>query len=465
MANPKKKIMRALKINEISGVDVPAQEGALSVIMKRATPEDENFEKMSALTSPDAGHSHLIALNGSPDGVELNSGFTSYEEGHTHPWVRGAGGEIVIGTARSPDGGDPHIHRIAFMSKADGDELSEEFTEAEDDDEEDEEIDALIDTMKRKFTAEQRKEMATNGLAMSDGAFPIANKGDLSNAIQAFGRAKNKAGAARHIKARAKALNATDLLPDEGLLSVKKNEPADVAGTTVGEENPMTDKNKKAAEPTVADLQAQLAKSNAMAALTDIEKAHYATLKGDDAEAFLNMDADARGDIMKGIAKDAADSDPIEYTTMDGIELRKSAGPALITMAKSNDALRKRLDASEGARVQDTLEKRAVDELPNMPGSVAERAALLKAVDAIEDEGSRKASMAALKASNDAMGAAFVQSGHTGQPAVIHGSPAAELEELSKAHQVANPELTIQQASNEVLKTAKGQELYAKSIN
>ena len=34
-AGRKRRIMRALKINEISGVDVPAQESAVAVIMKR----------------------------------------------------------------------------------------------------------------------------------------------------------------------------------------------------------------------------------------------------------------------------------------------------------------------------------------------------------------------------------------------------------------------------------------------
>src|SRR3990167_8190280 len=46
-------------------------------------------------------------------------------------------------------------------------------------------------TSKRLFTSQQRKTMASSGAAMPDGSFPVANKQDLKNAIQAIGRASN----------------------------------------------------------------------------------------------------------------------------------------------------------------------------------------------------------------------------------------------------------------------------------
>lgn len=67
---------------------------------------------------------------------------------------------------------------------------------------------------KRTFTAAQRQAMAKSGQAMSDGSFPIANESDLKNAIQAVGRASNKASAMAHIKKRARSLGKTDLLPE-----------------------------------------------------------------------------------------------------------------------------------------------------------------------------------------------------------------------------------------------------------
>ncbi len=67
---------------------------------------------------------------------------------------------------------------------------------------------------KRVFTDEERTSMAKEGTAMKDGSYPIANKGDLTNAIQSFGRAKDKKGTKAHIQTRAKALGAEDMLPE-----------------------------------------------------------------------------------------------------------------------------------------------------------------------------------------------------------------------------------------------------------
>ena len=67
---------------------------------------------------------------------------------------------------------------------------------------------------KRDYTDERRAEYASRGMAMPDGSYPIRDVGDLKNAIQAFGRAKNKPAAKKHIKKRARALGRTDLLPD-----------------------------------------------------------------------------------------------------------------------------------------------------------------------------------------------------------------------------------------------------------
>ena len=66
----------------------------------------------------------------------------------------------------------------------------------------------------RKFSEEERKELAKKGLALPNGSFPIVNLDDLKNAILSFGLAKNKSEAAKFIAKRAKALGADDLLPD-----------------------------------------------------------------------------------------------------------------------------------------------------------------------------------------------------------------------------------------------------------
>jgi hypothetical protein len=61
-----------------------------------------------------------------------------------------------------------------------------------------------------KFTADERKEMADKGWSLDDGSFPIRDgddgADDLHRAIQALGRAKDRAKAEAHIVKRAKAI-------------------------------------------------------------------------------------------------------------------------------------------------------------------------------------------------------------------------------------------------------------------
>jgi hypothetical protein len=61
----------------------------------------------------------------------------------------------------------------------------------------------------RKFTMEQRKKLAKEGKAKSDGSFPIENEEDLKNAIKLA-----KKGDRAHVKKRAAALGKTNLIPD-----------------------------------------------------------------------------------------------------------------------------------------------------------------------------------------------------------------------------------------------------------
>jgi len=64
------------------------------------------------------------------------------------------------------------------------------------------------------FTDDQRKRLASQGKAMSDGSYPIRNKEDLSNAIRAVGRGNADHDAIRrHIIKRAIALGAREMIP------------------------------------------------------------------------------------------------------------------------------------------------------------------------------------------------------------------------------------------------------------
>lgn len=72
-----------------------------------------------------------------------------------------------------------------------------------------------LEVYERRFTAKQRKQMASSGQAMPGGRYPIANKSDLRNAIRAVGRGKGDHNAIRqHIIRRAKALGLSSMIPD-----------------------------------------------------------------------------------------------------------------------------------------------------------------------------------------------------------------------------------------------------------
>ena len=67
---------------------------------------------------------------------------------------------------------------------------------------------------KRMFSQERRDDLAKRGMALSDGSYPIESVEDLKNAIQAYGRAKDKEAAKTHIMKRARELGQEDLIPE-----------------------------------------------------------------------------------------------------------------------------------------------------------------------------------------------------------------------------------------------------------
>lgn len=76
-----------------------------------------------------------------------------------------------------------------------------------------------------EFTSRQREKLATEGIAMKDGAFPIRNVTDLKNAIQSIGRADNPSEARKHIEKRARALQQKALIPTNWLTASAIEEP------------------------------------------------------------------------------------------------------------------------------------------------------------------------------------------------------------------------------------------------
>lgn len=68
----------------------------------------------------------------------------------------------------------------------------------------------------REFSSESRERMAERGVALPDGSFPIPDRDALRRAIQSIGRAatEKRAQVIAHIRRRAAALGATEMIPD-----------------------------------------------------------------------------------------------------------------------------------------------------------------------------------------------------------------------------------------------------------
>ena len=159
-----------------------------------------------------------------------------------------------------------------------------------------------------------------------------------------------------------------------------------------------------------AEIEAENTRLNAIVGLTSEERAHFDALPDNMRTAFLGKSAgDRQAEI---VAKNSAD--PVVHTTLDGIEIRKSMGDAMLSLAKSNDALRQSQEVMTKAAEQATLEKRADTELSHIAGDVQMRAAMLKAIDAIPDQTQREGALAALKSKNEVGKAAFQTIGHIG---------------------------------------------------
>jgi hypothetical protein len=129
---------------------------------------------------------------------------------------------------------------------------------------------------KRDFSDEERKKAAESGEALPDGSYPIKTVGDLENAIDAFGRAKDPAKVKAHIIARAKALGATAKLPDSWGVSQKSDFQSPKSEVTMNKEfKDFTPEELAKAHKSAMD-HLGLAKAAHAAHVAEMHKAHDA---------------------------------------------------------------------------------------------------------------------------------------------------------------------------------------------
>lgn len=448
----KKKIMRAFKINELSAVDVPAQEGARMTIMKRAEGTGSVsplVEKVALLTEDHIdGHSHLIL------GAGDIAGFTSFggasdEDGHNHPWIKKADGSVIVGASHG------HIHGLVsdtFKLLMTKDHIEKLFSD---------------DPDVAMAAAADRQAHIDTGVAMENGSFPIETANHVSLVLKCSDVWGDNPDAIRHIIKRAKVLSVE--LPTDGELAtlfekakeLSKEDPSEeIEKMTKRDDKPAGDADVKeqldAALAKQAETEVELKTTKKFADMTDIQKDHYNDLDPEAAVEFIDLSSEDKDAVLKNIA----DADKVIYKALDGSEYRTSDDVRLVKMAKDRDVDAKTLAKMKKDAEDKTYAKRAADELPHLPGTEESKIATLKALDKIEDEDTRAAALEGIHASNAQMAKAFETQGTTTNPSVQ--SAEQELDELVKRH-AKEQDVEYSKAYRAVCNTPEGSALYEQS--
>lgn len=226
----------------------------------------------------------------------------------------------------------------------------------------------------------------------------ITSKTALRAEIAKFDPEVSPASHVAIIKSAATVLKAEDELPTEGPLAIEKSTQ----------------------DPELAKALTEIA----ILKLAPEARTHYDGLDAAGQTAFLAKSADEQ---KADIAKSTGD-DPVVYTTKGGIEVRKSAGAAMIALAKSNDDLSARVEKAESNGDAATFAKRAGTEFPHVAeGTVV---AMLKSAQTLGVEtDAGKDVLKSLKAMNDGSKGLFKREGSSGSEA------AAPAESIAKARQ------------------------------
>jgi hypothetical protein len=409
-----------MRLDEISSVDKPAQTGAVAVITKRG---ESPALRLAKATFQEALEGQLVASR-------VNEAFYQSFNGL---WERNDAFRTAL-TDELAVGGDGSTASADYVASVKSlvDTAVSAAREAG--------SAASTDDLSTVFT-----KAATDWLGKQEHDMKITNRAELTAAITKFQADGDKATVADAVAIRKAAgeLKAEDALPAEGPL-------APVA--TV--------------DPTLADKVERMEKRDALP--VELRK-HYDGLSTDaDRDAFLKLDAAGQASVLEKAGGD----DPVVYTTLDGVDIRKSADPALLAMAKGRDNDRRELVKVQ-AREEDTrLEKRAGDELGNVGGELVGKKALLKAVDDISDAATKDAALAVLKAANTVGKGAFVRKGsgegNTGPASTEDGhemtEAEAKLEELAKSR-AKEGSISFEKAYSEVIQTTEGAALYKRFVD
>lgn len=164
------------------------------------------------------------------------------------------------------------------------------------------------------------------------------------------------------------------------------------------------------------------------------DKAKIADLEKQLGEATSNL-AKAKADL-------AAMTEEKEGTDKECAKLREeiakagdetiTVGTETISKSAVGEGVFKMMKAMQTEAETTKLEKRVEDEFGNLPGTVAQRAAIVKALDSIADADIRKAAFDSLSIANKAVAGAFSTLGVTGEMAKSAASFEKRIDEIQK---------------------------------
>jgi hypothetical protein len=378
-----KRRLNSIRLDKIAAVDLPCQEHATVAFVKRA-PSAAAMIKLDA-RYPLVKATYEEALNGAMVSERVNRAFWDSFDGL---WQRNDAFRTAL-TDELADGGDGSAASADYVASVN--ELVDEAVAAA----RSAGAKASDDEMSKAIGEAATSWLAKQTPQPKEQTMKITTKAQLKTAVAAFDIAKSSFADAQAITDAAVALDATDELPADSDL-------AKMASDKKKKGDPNADKTMKSLQREVAVLK-----------MAPAIRKHFDGLAEDAQDAFI-----AKSDAERQAEVDAVDgNDPVVHKCLDGTEIRKSAGPAMLAMAKRADNLSKEIGALRETSAGDAIEKRARTEFGNV--ALAEATDMLKAASEVgEDSVAGKAILKTLATMNKGRDTLFKSLGTTEAPGV-----------------------------------------------
>ena len=207
---------------------------------------------------------------------------------------------------------------------------------------------------------------------------------------------------------------------------------------TAKKETEMAEENK--ANEVVKNLEAELAKAQTLAKMSDAEKAYMNGMSDKEKETFMSSDEDTRKKMMDKTKKNDSTVE-VEGKTIAKSEVGDKAFEAYEKMAD----IEKRLAATEKEAQFSKFAKQAADEYPNVVGTDDELAELLMALSTLDNEVAKSTLGKILKAANEANAGDFEKRGVSGEASekTVMGKVDEKVTEIMKRDSISKADATV----------------------